>query len=131
MQNVDFLDEKGKVVSSVSVYCYDNPVKGLTIPRLEMLAALLASRLVSTVKDDLRIPDAKCFYYSDSTCVLGWIRSDPFALKPFISNRVLEIQESTDVSCWFYCKSSENPADILSRGCLADELVNDKLWLWR
>ena len=124
-----FIPQVGYRTAFVTSKSRANPVKGLTIPRLEMLAALLASRLVSTVKDDLRIPDAKCFYYSDSTCVLGWIRSDPFALKPFISNRVLEIQESTDVSCWFYCKSSENPADILSRGCLADELVNNKLWL--
>ena len=124
-----FIPQVGYRTAFVTSKSRANPVKGLTIPRLEMLAALLTSRLVSTVKDDLHIPEAKCFYYSDATCVLGWIRSDPFTLKPFISNRVLEIQETTDISSWYHCKGSENPADILSRGCLADDLINNILWL--
>ena len=105
------------------------PVRGLTIPRLEMLAAVLVSRLVETIKEDLNLPHASCHYYSDSSCVLAWIRTDPFSLKTFISNRVLEIQEVTDVSSWHHVKGTENPADVISRGCFADELINHPLWL--
>ena len=77
----------------------------------------------------LNLPHVKCHYYSDSTCVLAWIRTDPFSLKTFISNRVMEIQEVTNISNWHHVKGTENPADCISRGCFADELINHPLWL--
>lgn len=46
----------------------------------------------------------------------------------FVTNRVREIQELSDPSTWFHLKGSDNPADLLTRGVLADHLVGNKLW---
>lgn len=42
--------------------------------------------------------------------------------KPFVANRVGEIQSSTDPEQWMYVPISMNPADILNRGMKAEEL---------
>ena len=45
--------------------------------------------------------------------------------KPFVSNRVGEIQTKTDPVQWVYTPTKANPADKLTRGTTADSLIND------
>ncbi|KRY84449.1 hypothetical protein T4D_684 [Trichinella pseudospiralis] len=65
--------------------------------------------------------------WSDSRVALAWIKEAPARWKPFIANRVQEIQESA--SCWRYCPTKEKSAEIPSRGCLLETLTNSALWL--
>lgn len=99
----------------------------LTIPRAELMAALLASRSVVMLTSN--IPDLKklpVFFWSDSTCVLGWLRGAPSRLQPFVRNRVTEISQTDGV--WSYVPSGENPADVASRGISARALNSSDLW---
>ena len=48
--------------------------------------------------------------------------------KPFVQHRVKEILKLTDRSCWQYCPTDSNPADIGSRGTKAAKLRDSKLW---
>ena len=75
------------------------PTKEISIPRLELLACLIGARLVNYVKDCLKI-DCKTFYWSDSMVALGWIHSRVDRWKPFIANRVQEIQSLSEPSQW-------------------------------
>ena len=50
------------------------PVKEVTLPRLELLGALLAARLSDYVRTCLKIPEVRTTCYSDSTTVLHWIK---------------------------------------------------------
>ena len=65
------------------------PLKSLSLPRLELMAAVVASRLCSFVVSSLNITVPVCLW-SDSQIVLSWIFSDK-KLKAFVSNRVAEI----------------------------------------
>ena len=105
------------------------PLRRVTLARLELLAALLVARLVRHLISALRLP-VSCAYrcWSDSQVALAWIRGDSSRWKQFVSNRVLEIQQLTDPQRWSYCPSAQNPADILSRGASAVELVGSELW---
>ena len=58
-----------------------------------------------------------------------WIQSDPHRWKPFVSNRVTEIQTLVSPSQWYHCPGKENPADLVTRGIMADELLKSQLWL--
>ncbi|GAB0098440.1 Aspartic peptidase domain superfamily [Sergentomyia squamirostris] len=97
-----------------------------TIPRLELCAAVLASNMLKKLKDSISVPEY--FMWSDSTAVLGQIRSTRAKFDAFVLNRITEIQTLTDVSRWHYVPTSLNPADIVSRGMYPRELKNSPLW---
>ncbi|XP_057656782.1 uncharacterized protein LOC130894179 [Diorhabda carinulata] len=104
------------------------PIKSLTIPRVELCAAHLLAKLVNKVTTSLRLDFNSVTLWSDSTIVLGWIKTPVHLLKPFVRNRIAEIQDLTDISSWRYVPSLENPADILSRGSYPSSLNNSNIW---
>ena len=59
--------------------------------------------------------------------IVKWIRSNQ-KLPLFVSNPVAEIRKLTPVTCWNYCPTTENPADLLTRGLSTEELTNNRLW---
>lgn len=46
----------------------------------------------------------------------------------FIPNRLAKIQTITDPSLWKHIKTLDNPADIISRGQLPNQLLKSTLW---
>ncbi|GFY73676.1 uncharacterized protein TNIN_429171 [Trichonephila inaurata madagascariensis] len=64
--------------------------------------------------------------FSDSTVAPSWIRGYAKQWKPFVSNRVHEIQDLTNPQNWRFLKGEQNPADIVSRGCSAEELLKNR-----
>lgn len=105
------------------------PLRTITIPRLELCAAVLLSELTCNIIDIMKIQFQSIFLWTDSQIVLNWINSYPNKYKIFVANRIATIQESTDIKCWRYVKSSNNPADIVSRGVHLAEL-NDPCSTW-
>ena len=99
-------------------------VKQHTLPRLELMAAVIAARLGSFVVNSLN-HTTDIFYWSDSQIVLYWIQSKK-SLKPFIKHRVKEILDIS--SSWGYCPTACNPADLVIRGLTAEQLVDSTLW---
>lgn len=104
------------------------PLKPLTIPRLELSAALLGARLVRTVSNALRFSIHKTIFWSDSTITLGWIKTQPKILKAFVYNRIDEIHDLTSRDSWRHIPTDLNPADLASRGADPSQLVNSSLW---
>ena len=99
------------------------PLKQLTIPRLELQAAVLASRLAKSILDETRIKFEKTRYFTDSAIALAWIQSPSRSFKPFVSVRVGEIQSNSDPSLWRHIPSEHNVADDVSRGIPVQELT--------
>ena len=106
------------------------PLKKQSIPRLELLSAVLLARLMDTVRSsltpELKISSYHCF--TDSKVALCWIRNVEKAWKPFIQNRVSEIRSLLPIECWRHVPGLKNPADIPSRGATPLELLVNKLW---
>ncbi|GFU28080.1 DUF1758 domain-containing protein [Nephila pilipes] len=48
--------------------------------------------------------------------------------KPFVKNRVREIQNLTERDQWSHCPGEENPTCIRSRGIPASDLAKNSLW---
>ena len=106
------------------------PVKKLSLPRLELLGALLCARLICYVRKTLRLPqETRCCCWTDSMVALGWVKGEPSRWKTFVANRVIEIQKLTHPSQWYHCPGVGNPADLLTRGIFADQLVSSSEWL--
>lgn len=64
------------------------PLKELTIPRLELQAAVLASHLGQSILEESCLKFEMVRYLSDSRVVLAWIQGQSLSYKPFVSTRV-------------------------------------------
>ena len=98
------------------------PLKKLTVPRLELQAAVIASRMYQTIREETRLKIDETVFFSDSTIALMWIRSQARGFKPFVSNRVGEIQSRSDPSQWHHVRGELNVADDISRGIDVNQL---------
>ncbi|GFY27727.1 integrase catalytic domain-containing protein [Trichonephila clavipes] len=102
------------------------PLKAVTLPRLELLGALVATRLSSRVQEIVRKKkECKVFHWTDSKIVLFWIKGSSKRWKQFVANRVQEISKLTDPDSWFHCSGQDNPSDFLSRGLIVDTLISN------
>ena len=105
------------------------PLKETTIPRLELSAAVVATNLDKMVRhgSDIRI-DASHFW-TDSTCVLSYLKNKNRRFQTFVANRIATILEASSQIQWRYVTSVQNPADDASRGLTADALLNNLRWI--
>lgn len=87
------------------------PVKQLSIPRLELQAAVLGVRLAKTIKESHTIRIDESLFLSDSKTVLSWIASSNYKLPSFVAPRIGEILDSTTPREWFHVGSNDNVAD--------------------
>ncbi|UYV72281.1 hypothetical protein LAZ67_9002440 [Cordylochernes scorpioides] len=104
------------------------PIQKMSIPRLELCAALLLTRLMKYIMEELNITMESATCWSDSTIVLSWLKTMSRTLPTFIGNRVAEIQSCPQVREWRYVPTGDNPADIASRGIQGSELKQSSIW---
>ena len=105
------------------------PTKLVTIPRLELTAAVLSVKVNDFLNRELDYEQISNIFWTDSRVVLGYISNDAKRFHMFVANRVQHIRSRTDPSQWRHVHSAENPADEASRGISADEFLRNSKWL--
>lgn len=105
--------EEGEIIkcSLVASKTRVAPLKPVSIPKLELLAAVLGLRLANFVGSELSLRISRRVFWSDSKNVLYWIRSDARKYQQFVALRIGEILESSQVKEWRWVSSAENVAD--------------------
>ena len=68
-----------------------SPLKKLSIPRLELQAAVMNARLSSTLVENSRFTFGQIHHLSDSGAVLSMIENGSSTMKEFCGTRVAEI----------------------------------------
>ena len=105
-----------------------SPLKALSIPRLELMGALIGIRLTKQISAALEIPVTDTTFWVDSMNVLHWIHGRSRDYKPFVAHRVGEIHDNSCPDQWRYVPTEWNPADFGSRGMTVSEMKNSQQW---
>lgn len=123
IEHLDGRIEVSMIVSKTRVA----PLTPVSIPRLELLAAVLGLHLTLAITEALRISISMVRFWSGSMNVLLWIRGHGRQFRPFVANRVGLIQSHTNPEQWQYVATQDNPADLCSRGCSVAQLISSEL----
>ncbi|XP_053381691.1 uncharacterized protein LOC123540987 [Mercenaria mercenaria] len=123
------IDNKGQVNCSLLMSkARVAPLKPITIPRLELAAAVVSVKISVLLRQELQFPDALEYFWTDSKVVIGYVGNDSRRFHVYVANRVQQIRSHSDPSQWRYVESELNPADIASRGSSAYALVHKSNW---
>jgi len=120
-------DVQLRFLSSKTRVC---PIKKMTIPKLELMSALILARLIDSItkalSSVLTLSSPTC--WTDSKVVYYWIVGVNKIRNQFVERCLSEIRKVAPTETWNHCMSAENPADIPSRGIMASKLATCELW---
>jgi len=117
--HVTFLLSKARVV----------PLKPITIPRLELTAAVLSAKVDQMLRKERRLQLENSVFWTDSQTVLKYIKNEDKRFQTFVANRVSYIRERTQPQQWRYVATRENPADDASCGMQIKTFRQSKRWI--
>ena len=103
------------------------PLQATSISRLELLSAVLRLRLARKLVNAFQLSRDVLTFWCDSKNVLWWIRGKSSRFKPFVANRIGEIQSITSPMMWKFVPTKINQADLVSRGTTMDVLASNDL----
>ncbi|UYV72997.1 hypothetical protein LAZ67_10001430, partial [Cordylochernes scorpioides] len=103
------------------------PMKNTTIPRLELVACEIGSRLAVHIKSMMEFEYITITLWTDSTTALAWIECD-MNWSVFVAGRVKKIRQNSSITNWRHVPGKENLADILSRGASISQLITTRWW---
>ena len=93
----------------------------LTIPKLELTAALIGCRLIKHLNSLFSF--VRLHLWTNSKVAIAWVSSNSDSKDVYVANRVAEIQtlvSSLQISI-MHVPTESNPADLLSRGCTTNK----------
>ncbi len=92
------------------------PKVKITIPRMELVAAVNSVKLARKVREALKIPLSGTRYFTDSSAVLGMLRTESGKFLEFVGARVSEVKVNSNVENeWWWLEGNCNPADLGTR----------------
>ena len=106
------------------------PMKQMTIPRMELLAATTSVKLDAVLRKELGIDILKSYFWTGSMIMLYYIVNEDKVFPTSFADRVNEIYEGSVTSQWQHVDSAFNPAGDISRVLTSKALISSLRWFW-
>ena len=104
------------------------PIKSLTIPRLELLGALISARLRASIIKEMTYTFCRIIHIVDSAIVRSQIQKESYGFGTFTATKIAEIQDKSSPEEWWWISGTRNPADMVSRSALPKDLAENSEW---
>ncbi|XP_052873633.1 uncharacterized protein LOC128278951 [Anopheles cruzii] len=104
------------------------PTSFVSIPRLELQAAVIGARFASNIAQSHEIPIVERFFWTDSRNVISWLKSDHRRYSQFVAFRVSEILETTKANNWNWISTKLNIADDATKWTTTPRLDPGSRW---
>ncbi|XP_070181214.1 uncharacterized protein [Littorina saxatilis] len=102
------------------------PLRHVTVPRLELTAAVLSVKMARFLQEELDFESIEHFFWTDSMIVLAYLKNESKRFHVFVANRVQQIRQFSQASQWNHVSTKENPADYASRGLSVSDLMTSE-----
>ncbi|XP_062565178.1 uncharacterized protein LOC134227602 [Armigeres subalbatus] len=104
------------------------PLRFVSIPRLELQAAVIGVRLARCIADSHKLKPSQRFLWSDSRDVICWLNSDHRRYSQFVGCRIGEILEFSEASEWNWISTKINVADDATKWQRLPNLSSNGRW---
>lgn len=106
------------------------PTEPRSTARLELCGAEVNAELMERTASAYKLQFRKKIAWVDSAITLHWLKKEPSQLQPFVANRVdrIQRQSKSELITWRHVRGELNPADLISRGLMPQELVDNTKW---
>ena len=104
------------------------PTKVMTVPHLELSAALVAAEVSAVLQRELHLPIIPEVFWTNSKVILGYLNNNAHKFHIFVINRIQKIKQLTEPEQWHYVPPDMNPADHAPRGMSTNEIATT-CWL--
>ena len=104
------------------------PLKKVSVPCLELVAAVLAAKLRKLVRKELSVNIDEVFFWTDATVVLRYLNNSSSHFEALVGNRIELLHTLTAVAQRRCVPTSDNPANIASQGISPKLCVRADLW---
>ena len=101
-----------------------SPLKTVTIPRMELAAAVVSTKISNILREEMTYRVQKEYFWTDSKIVLAYLMNDERRFHVYVANRISQIKSASEVDQWHYVSGIDNPADHASRGLYPQDLIN-------
>ena len=103
--------------------------KVLTIPKLELQAAVIVSRMKGKIVDESQITVNDVYFWSDSQTVLKYIKNKNQKFSAYIVHRGNETKSNSNIGDWYYVAGKINIADQCTRPLTLCRFVKESSYL--
>ncbi|XP_053667845.1 uncharacterized protein LOC128718201 [Anopheles marshallii] len=120
---------KGKIeVVLVGAKARVAPLKYLSVPKLELQAAVMGCRLATAIANAHRQTIQRYRFWTDSTDVIDWINADHRKYSIFVAHRIAEVLETTSKDEWRWVPTTMNVADEATKWTNLKNHLASKRW---
>ncbi|XP_062713721.1 uncharacterized protein LOC134290575 [Aedes albopictus] len=105
------------------------PLQLLSIPRIELQAAVIGARLRRTIVEGHSVKVKRTCFWGDSSNVISWIRSDTRRYRQYVAFRVNEILSLSMVEEWRWLGTNKNVADEATKWGKGPNCKPDSRWM--
>ena len=116
--STSLLCSKGKVA----------PTKRVSMPRLELCAAVIGKRIFTFIDKECRYQYSKVIFVVDSEIIHAMIQRESYGFKTYAGVRIGEIQTATCKDAWAWTDTDNNIADWITRPKKPVDLGGDSVW---
>jgi hypothetical protein len=104
------------------------PIKQLSVPRLELCGTILAARLREKLENEMDYTFCRVIHIVDSTIVRAQIQWESYGFGTFVPTRIVEIQNTTEPSEWWWVPTENIAANLTIRITSPRDLEMNSIW---
>ena len=106
------------------------PLKRVTVPRLELVTAVLSAKLCSVIQNEMDFSFNRVCFWTDASVVLRYILNSSSQLETFVPNRIEQLHTMTSPDQWRFVPGLRTLPILRRAVCFRKNKVCQFVFFW-